>query len=794
MHAQKLSTFAFAFCANLFVATTGCGASNGSDGADGLSALTTNTPEPAGENCSNGGARVDFGVDDNADGVLDGDEVDSTIYICNGDDGTNGTDGADGATSLVSWTEEPAGDNCPNGGTRVDVGLDDNADAVLDESEIDGTTYICNGADGLTSLVSMITEPPGTNCATGGQKVETGLDDDADGTLDASEVDSTMYVCHGAGGSTSLVSLSAEAAGTNCVAGGQKLETGLDDDANGVLDDSEIQSTVYICNGTDGDPYATGLIAVSPEPAGNNCPDGGQRVDSGLDDDGNGTLDATEIDHTSYVCDGTDGLTPLVSLIPEPAGPNCPSGGQKLETGLDDNANGTLEAEEVVTTVYVCNGNDGANGANGTDGLSALVSVTAEPPGPNCAEGGQKVETGLDENADGGLDPSEVESTVYVCDGEDGVPQSCDGYRIGAYLYLHCDDGTHVQWYVGIMQSIAIFVDSEQSLGCWDSNSVSLGDVDGDLDLDAFVANSSGQQNRVWLNDGTGHFTDSGQILGGSDSYSVSLGDVDSNGYLDAFVANGSGQPNRVWLNNGTGVFTDSGQSLGSSDSRFVSLGDLNSNGSLDTFVANSSGQPNRVWVNDGTGHFTDSGQILGNSDSNSVRLGDVDGDLDLDAFVANGSGQPNRVWLNNGTGVFTDSLQTLGNSNSYSVRLGDVDGDLDLDAFVANGSGQPNRVWFNDGNGVFTDSGQSLGSSDSLSLSMGDLDGDGDLDAFVANRNEPNRVWLNDGSGIFTDTGQSLGSWHSNSLSLRDMDGDGDLDAFVANGSGQPNRVWLNQ
>ncbi len=44
-----------------------------------------------------------------------------------------------------------------------------------------------------------------------------------------------------------------------------------------------------------------------------------------------------------------------------------------------------------------------------------------------------------------------------------------------------------------------------------------------------------------------GSFTDSGQTLGNHYSFSVSLGDVDGDGDLDAFVANHDA--NRVWLN-----------------------------------------------------------------------------------------------------------------------------------------------------------------------------------------------------------------------------------------------------
>ncbi|WP_202225617.1 FG-GAP-like repeat-containing protein, partial [Okeania sp. KiyG1] len=294
-----------------------------------------------------------------------------------------------------------------------------------------------------------------------------------------------------------------------------------------------------------------------------------------------------------------------------------------------------------------------------------------------------------------------------------------------------------------------------------------------------------------WFNDGSGKFTDSGQSLGRSQGRGVSLVDLDGDGDLDAFVANWSNQPNKIWLNDGSGKFTDSGQALGNSSSQDVSVADVDGDGDLDAFVANQ-GKPNKVWLNDGSGKFTNSGQSLGNSKSLSVSLADVDGDGDLDAFVANYN-QPNKVWFNDGSGKFTNSGQSLGNSASWDVSLADLDGDGDLDAFIPNDANQPNKVWFNDGSGKFTDSGQSLGRFYSHGSSLADVDGDGDLDAFVANRNkQPNKVWLNDGSGKFTDSGQSLGNVTSLGVTLGDVDGDGDFDAFVANYN-QPNKVWLN-
>ena len=114
------------------------------------------------------------------------------------------------------------------------------------------------------------------------------------------------------------------------------------------------------------------------------------------------------------------------------------------------------------------------------------------------------------------------------------------------------------------------------------------------------------------------------------------MGDVDGDGDLDAFLANRA-TTNQVWVNDGSGIFNDSGQDLGNYESVGVSLADLDADGDLDAFVANLN-QPNRVWLNDGSGAFVDSGQTLGSHGSLGLSLGDLDGDGDLDAFVVNGT------------------------------------------------------------------------------------------------------------------------------------------------------------
>ena len=319
-------------------------------------------------------------------------------------------------------------------------------------------------------------------------------------------------------------------------------------------------------------------------------------------------------------------------------------------------------------------------------------------------------------------------------------------------------------------------------------------------------------QFRTTAEGGTGLFDDTGQRLGNARSQAVALGDLDGDGDLDALVANRRSRDrdssNTVWLNDGQGTYSDSGQQLGELNSSSVALGDIDGDGDLDAFVGNSSDVfgddtfeplPNTVWLNDGRGRFSKHGENLEGLGTGAVALGDLDADGDLDVFAANfrvvgccdwfGYEGPNKVWLNDGRGTFTDSGQSLGLSGSRSVSLADVDGDGDLDAFVANGlyDGEPNRVWLNDGRGTFSDNGQRLGDSLSQAVSLGDLDGDGDVDAYVANGEdeaEADTVWLNNGNGHFEVSRHSLPPSVSSAVSLGDVDGDGDLDAVVTGGT----------
>jgi hypothetical protein len=347
------------------------------------------------------------------------------------------------------------------------------------------------------------------------------------------------------------------------------------------------------------------------------------------------------------------------------------------------------------------------------------------------------------------------------------------------------------------------FVDSGQRLGEMRSWNVAVGDLDGDGDLDAFVANDLRSQ--IWLNDGQGSFSQ-GEVRSKTVS-DLELGDLDRDGDLDAFAVD-MNHSAVIWLNDGAGSFT-TGQRLPSDvTGSGVALGDVDGDGDLDACIARNGF--NLLWLNDGSGEFVDSGQRLGrdhpvNDMSSDSILADLDGDGDLDVFEITYGGL-HRVWLNDGAGFFTDSGQDIdvGSGNSHGAALGDLDQDGDLDAFITITDEMAFQVWLNDGSGGFSDSGQRLPSSNAQMVALGDLDGDGDLDAFMTNTGPSdagsgNTVWLNDGNGNFFDSGLRLGSAYSLGLALGDFDGDGDLDAFITNtyfsnaSVDYSNRVWVN-
>tara|TARA_R110002072_G_scaffold107517_1_gene233857 strand:+ start:3459 stop:5030 length:1572 start_codon:yes stop_codon:yes gene_type:complete len=291
---------------------------------------------------------------------------------------------------------------------------------------------------------------------------------------------------------------------------------------------------------------------------------------------------------------------------------------------------------------------------------------------------------------------------------------------------------------------------------------IALGDIDGDGDLDLVAGNyswTSSAESRLYRNDGNGVFTDitsTNLPALGDYTQTVKLGDVDGDGDLDLVVGGastyGASRPVQLFLNDGSGVFSDATASRMPATPECtydLAMGDVDGDGDLDIVVGTAyrhlniftqswtEGSPNKLLLNDGTGTFTDGSSALPANFqlTYAVALGDVDADGDLDFIAGNvdewygwiNFGAQNRLLLNDGTGQFTNvTASNMPPSMAGALELGDVDEDGDLD-IVSSG------LFLNDGNGVFVDASAQVPATGGSAVALGDVDGDGDLDRITA-------------------------------------------------------------
>jgi len=354
------------------------------------------------------------------------------------------------------------------------------------------------------------------------------------------------------------------------------------------------------------------------------------------------------------------------------------------------------------------------------------------------------------------------------------------------------------------------------------SNSVAVGDLNGDGKLDLLVGSRSRSVNglvgvvNVLLGVGDGTFQEKGLYGTAGLNANVALADVNGDGKLD-MLASGCAYKDcftgvaTVHTGNGDGTFAGGSYVFGTGG-MFPSspaVADFNGDGKLDLVVANCGNG-----CNTGTGTV---GVLLGNGDAtfqtavtystggvgaHQVIVADLNGDGKPDLVVPNSCASGSNcsygpglvgVLLGKGDGTFQAAV-TYGSGGDYafSVAVADVNGDGKLDLLVANFCGNttcstpgPLGVLLGNGDGTFQPViAYSLGGPALGQIKLADVNGDGKLDIVTTSGSTNAMVLLGNGDGTFqAPVFYGTGGYGANGLAVADVNGDGRPDAIVTNG-----------
>lgn len=362
------------------------------------------------------------------------------------------------------------------------------------------------------------------------------------------------------------------------------------------------------------------------------------------------------------------------------------------------------------------------------------------------------------------------------------------------------------------------------------SRGVAWGDFDNDGDPDLAVANTIGQSEFLYRNDGSSGFTairEGWAVRSAGWSEGVNWADYDNDGDLDLLVTNTHSEvhsltndvrrePLFLFANDGKGSLVPTHAGALTRDTLNVSAAcwaDYDLDGDLDVYVVNRGGMDDRFYVNEGRGEFTAATNTIiqyAGGDGRSCAWGDADGDGYPDLVVANFSRENEFFYRNHRNGKLTrvlsgDLVESRG--ATYGVSWADYDDDGDADILLTNIFLRDQNLLFeNDGTGAFRRARIDAFAADSGAASKGhawgDFDHDGDLDLFIANGTERPDVWnflyVNHGAGKFAGLLEppfTVDADTAAGAALADYDRDGDLDLFVANwgGGAEDNALYRN-
>ncbi|MBI2927877.1 MAG: VCBS repeat-containing protein [Verrucomicrobia bacterium] len=313
-------------------------------------------------------------------------------------------------------------------------------------------------------------------------------------------------------------------------------------------------------------------------------------------------------------------------------------------------------------------------------------------------------------------------------------------------------------------------------------------DLDGDGDLDLLVS-SVGHGVSGFLNDGLGHFKEATAEAGLTSlagSMSMTLADMDGDGDLDLYVANYRTWTMRDRFNMQFRLRRVQGRpEIVMVNGRPVTEPDLAGQYTMDeSGQITENGEADVLYRNDGQGRFTavpfpggafldEDGQALASPPYDwglTAMFRDIDGDGAPDLYVCNDLASPDRIWINDGAGRFRALRRLALRKTSWfsmAVDFADVNRDGHDDFLVTDMLSREHLKRHTQNTDHRT-----------VSLAIGEIE--------ARPQTARNTLFLNQGDGDFAEiaylSGLEASNWSWSSVFL-DVDLDGFEDLLIATG-----------
>ncbi|MGK7900430.1 MAG: FG-GAP-like repeat-containing protein [Hormoscilla sp.] len=327
------------------------------------------------------------------------------------------------------------------------------------------------------------------------------------------------------------------------------------------------------------------------------------------------------------------------------------------------------------------------------------------------------------------------------------------------------------------------------------SRTVSVGDFNGDGNLDLAVANSDSNNVSVLLGNGEGNFSEPAQLVAGNAPYYVAVGFLNGDGFLDLAVANIDSNNVSVLLGNGNGTFDPRINFTTGSQPRSIALGDFDGDGNLDLAVANRGDNNVSVLLGAGDGSFAGATNFPVEEAPVPIAVADFNGDGNLDITVANRVSNSASVLLGAGDGSFGNAinLDVGEESGPRGIAVADFDGDGNSDIVMSNYDSDNVSVLLGVGNGSFSEATNFNVRNGPQSVAVADLDADGNIDIVTGNkRGSTVSVLLGAGDGTFASDIRLDVTGGPEFIAVAELNNYGGLDLVTANRFGDDVSVLL--